>query len=168
MDGDIRIRPLGRPQRDLLVEMYDRFEPLGEALGLPPRDEEARREWVDLALSHKMNLGALSPDGAAVGHCFLVADKTGSAELAIFVHQAFRMRGVATALVKAMLEWGYVWGLQRIWTLTDSEEVALRLQERMGFRITSAAFYGTELEIQLPVSCTPREIASECSSNARR
>ena len=151
MDGDIRIRAMGRPQRDLLIEMYDRFEPLGAALGLPPRVEEARREWVDVALSHKMNLGALSPGGAAVGHCFLVAGKTGSAELAIFVHQEFRRRGIATALVKAVLEWGCVWGLRRIWTLTSSEKVALRLQERFGFRLTNSAFYGPELEIQLPV-----------------
>jgi hypothetical protein len=31
--GDIRIGAVGRPQRDLLIEMYDRFEPLGRRLG---------------------------------------------------------------------------------------------------------------------------------------
>jgi GNAT superfamily N-acetyltransferase len=160
MLGDIRIRALGRPQRDLLIEMYDRFEPLGAALGLPPHVEEARREWVDVALSHNMNLAALSPGGSAVGHCFLAADKTGSAELAVFVHQEFRRRGVATALVKAMLEWGRVLGLRRIWTLTGSEKLARRLQKRFGFHLTNSAFHGTELEIQLPVARTPRELTS--------
>ena len=79
MHCDIRIHAIGRPQLDLLIEMYDRFEPLGEALGLPPRGDEARREWLDVALSHKMNLAAISQVGAAVGHCFLVGDKAGSA-----------------------------------------------------------------------------------------
>src|SRR5215471_14190394 len=113
MDRDIRIRVVGRQQQDLLIEMYERFEPLGAALGLPPRGNEARREWIEVALSQKMNLGALSPAGA-VGHCFLVADKRASAELTIFVRQEFRGRGVASALVKAMLEWGCTLGLRRI------------------------------------------------------
>jgi RimJ/RimL family protein N-acetyltransferase len=154
MGGDIRILAVGRPQRDLLIEMYDWFEPLGAALGLPPSGEEQRCEWIDVALSHKMNLAAFSPAGAAVGHCFLVADEAGSAELAIFVHQEFRRRGVATALVKAVLEWGGVEGLRRVWTLTGSENTAaLRLQERFGFRVTNSAFYGVELELHLPVAC---------------
>jgi RimJ/RimL family protein N-acetyltransferase len=154
MDGDIRIRAAGRQERDLLIEMYDRFEPLGGALGLPPRGEDVRREWIEVALSHKMNLGAFSPAGAAVGHCFLVGDEAGSAELAIFVHQEFRRRGIGTALVKAVLAWGCLWGLGRIWSLTGSENrAALRLQERLGFRVTNAAFYGVELEIHLPVAC---------------
>jgi GNAT superfamily N-acetyltransferase len=159
MDGDIRIRAVGQPQRDLLIEMYDRFEPLGAALGLPPRGEEARREWIEGALSHKVNLAAFSPAGAAIGHCFLVADKASSAELAIFVDHEFRRRGVGTALVKAVSEWGGVWGLRRIWTLTGSENrAALRLQQRLGFHLTKTAFYGAELEIHLPIACASHEV----------
>jgi hypothetical protein len=70
MDGNIRIRAVGLPLRDLLIEMYDRFDPLGVALGLPPHRGEARREWIGAALGHKMNLAAFSPSGAIVGHCF--------------------------------------------------------------------------------------------------
>jgi len=152
--GDIRIGAVARPQRDLLIAMYDRFEPLGAALGLPPREEETRREWIEGALMHRMNLAAFSPAGAAAGHCFLVSDKPGSAEMAIFVHQEFRRRGVATALVKAVLEWGGVEGLRRVWTLTGSDNTpALRLQEKFGFRLTNAEFYGIEMEIRLPLAC---------------
>jgi len=133
--------------------MYDGFEPLGTAFGLPPRDEESRRTWIEAALSHKINLAAFSPGGTAVGHCFLVADQARSAELAIFVHQAFRERGVATALIRTVLEWGAGEGLRRIWSLTGSESrAAIRLQEKFGFRLTNSAFYGSELEIHLPVT----------------
>jgi RimJ/RimL family protein N-acetyltransferase len=140
--------------------MYGRFEPLGAALGLPPRGEESRREWIEAALSHKMNLAAFSSAGAATGHCFLAADGPGSAEMAIFVHQEFRRRGVATSLVRALLEWGVREGLRRVWTLTGSENTAaLRLQEKIGFRLTNSAFYGIELEIHLPVAAGAREMA---------
>jgi GNAT superfamily N-acetyltransferase len=154
MDGDIRIRAVGQWQRELLVEMYDGFEPLGAALGLPPFGEERRRDWVDAALSHKMNLAAFSPDWVAVGHCFLVADNAGSAELAVFVHQEFRRRGIATALVQAVLEWAVTEGLLRVWSLTGSENTAaLRMQEKVGFRLRSSDFCSTEMELHLPVTC---------------
>jgi GNAT superfamily N-acetyltransferase len=152
MDADIQIRAVGLPQRDLLIEMYDRFEPLGVALGLPPWRADARRDWIGFALGHKLNLAALSPAGAVVGHCFLVADQAGSAELAMFVHQKFRRRGVGTALVMAALEWGGVAGLRRVWTLTSCDnEAALRLQEKCGFCLTNSGCPETELEINLPV-----------------
>jgi hypothetical protein len=45
-------------------------------------------------------------------------------------------------------------GLRRVWTLTGSENTAaLRLQEKFGFRLTNAAFYGIEMEIRLPLAC---------------
>jgi RimJ/RimL family protein N-acetyltransferase len=151
MDTDIRIRAVGPAQRDLLIGMYDRFEPLGVALGLPPCGEDARRDWVGSALRQRLNLAAFSPAGEVMGHCFLAAGKAGSAELAIFVHQKFRGRGAGTALVKAALEWGGVAGLRRVWTLTAGDnQAALRLQEKCGFRVTNAAFPETELEIVYP------------------
>jgi acetyltransferase len=156
MDGDIRIRAIGPQQRDLLVEMYDRFETLGAALGIPPVEEEQRREWIQSALSHEMNLAAFLHTGAVIGHCFLVADKTGSAELAVFVRQEYRRRGVAAALVKTVLEWGNEAGLRRVWTLTGSENTAaLRLQAKFGFRPTHYAPSGIELEIHLPAAQLP-------------
>jgi GNAT superfamily N-acetyltransferase len=152
MDADIRIQSVGLPQRDLLIEMYDRFDPLGAAFGLPPRRAEARSEWVGVALCHKVNLAAFSPAGAVVGHCFLAADKAGSAELAIFVHQEFRRRGVGTALVKAALESEGVAGLRRVWTLTPSDNrAALRMQMKSGFRPANSACPETEMEIDLPI-----------------
>ncbi len=156
-DRSIRIRAVGPLQRDLLIGMYSCFEPLGAALGLPPSTKEMLRQWIEIALSHEMNVAAFDRTGAAVGHSFLVADKEGSAELAVFVHQEFRMRSVATTLVKAILEWGGLAGLQRVWTLTGSENTAaLRLQRRLGFCVTNSDLYETQLEIHLPVASVRR------------
>jgi RimJ/RimL family protein N-acetyltransferase len=152
MNADIRVRPIGPLQRELLIAMYDQFDPLGAALGLPPHRAEARRGWIGSALGHPMNVAAFSPAGEAVGHCFLVGDKPGSAEMAVFVHQESRRRGVGAALVKAALRWGGAAGLRRVWAVTSSDnEPALRLQISCGFRLTQSDFSVTEMEIDLPV-----------------
>jgi hypothetical protein len=93
-----------------------------------------------------------------VGHCFLAADKAGSAELAIFVHQEFRRRGVGTALVKAALESEGVAGLRHVWTLTPFDNrAALRVQMKCGFRLANAACPETEMEIPFPLGGSRRD-----------
>jgi GNAT superfamily N-acetyltransferase len=153
MDADIRIQTVGLPQRDLVTEMYDQFEPLGGALGLPPLRAEARREWIALALRQDLNVAAFSPAGEMVGHCFLVPDGSGSAELALFVHQQLRRRGIGTALLKAALSWAAAAGVRRVWSLTSSDNrPALRLQLKCGFRRRAFGFGESELEIDLSLS----------------
>ena len=61
MNADIQIQAIGPPQRDLLITMYDRFDPLGAALGLPPGTAEARQMWIGSALGQIVNVGAFSP-----------------------------------------------------------------------------------------------------------
>jgi len=163
---DVGIRAIGLPQQNLLIGMYDQFDPLGLALGLPPWRVEARHQWIEVSLSHKVNVAAFSPSGEVVGHCFLASGDADSAELAVFVLQGYRERGVGTALVKAVLEWGIMTGLHRVWTLTASDnEAALRLQRKCGFRLRNSSFLETEMEIDLSrVSVTPHRCASSDSS----
>jgi GNAT superfamily N-acetyltransferase len=114
---------------------------------------EARRAWIAAALNYHVNVAAFSPDGEVVGHCFLAADKPGSAEVAIFVHQESRRRGVGTALMKAALEWGAASGLRHVWSLTSADNrAALRLQLSCGFRLANSASHDAEMEIDLPLS----------------
>jgi len=87
-----------------------------------------------------------------VGHCFLVADKPGTAVMAVFVHQESRRRGIGATLVKAALKRGGAAGLRRVWAVTSSDnEPALRLQMTCGFRLTQSDCFVTEMEIDLPV-----------------
>jgi len=148
--ADIQIQMVGQSQRALLVEMYDGFEPLAASFGLPPPNPSRRQEWIGVALGHKLNFAAFSPDGKVVGHCFLVPDTPTSAELGVFVLQSFRCRGVGTSLVNAALMWGGIAGLRRVWSLTSPDNlVALRLQLKCGFRITNPAASEIALEIDL-------------------
>jgi RimJ/RimL family protein N-acetyltransferase len=140
--------------------MYDRFEPLGGAFGLPPYRAGVRREWIVAALANGLNVAAFSSAGELVGHCFLVAGNRDVAELAVFVHQGRRLRGIGTALVKAALELGGTAGLQRVEAVTDRDNrAALHLLERCGFRVTDSTSPEIELEIDLAAACAIREEA---------
>jgi GNAT superfamily N-acetyltransferase len=153
---DFQIGPVGPAQRDLVSGMYDRFDPLGESLGLPPPGDEARRRWIEFALGHPMNLAAFSSSGKIVGHCFLVADRSKSAEMAIFVHQHFRRIRIGTALVRSALACACGAGIRRVWGIAASDNrAALRLQLKCGFRLTENVFPEAELEIYLPGGLEP-------------
>ena len=159
MDTYIRIKAVKPPQQDLLIGMYDQFEPLGAAQGLPPLLSETRREWIGRALQQSMNLAAFSPTGEAIGHCFLVADKPGSAELAVFVRQEWRGRGIGRALVTAALDYGSAACLQRVWGMTSSENKAvLCLVTSCGFRQKRSVCFEVELELDL----SDRRVADGC------
>lgn len=130
--------------------MYDKFEPLGAAQGLPPLLSETRHEWMGRVLDNSLNLAAFSPAGKAIGHCFLVIDKPGSAELAVFVHQEWRRRGIGRALVMAALGDGSAACLRRVSSLTSSENgAALCLLMSCGFHLKKSVCFETELELDL-------------------
>lgn len=169
MNTQIRIQAIGLPQRDLLIAMYDRFDPLGAALGLPPRAAETRHEWIVSALGQIVNVAALSRDGEVVGHCFLAGDKPSSAELAVFVHQEFRRRGIGAALLKKALEWGWSAGLERAWAITASDNrAALRLLMSCGFRLMRPDVDVAELDIDLRVPPDTHELGRDLSSACNR
>jgi ribosomal protein S18 acetylase RimI-like enzyme len=134
--SDIQLQTIGPGNLDLLAAMYDRFDPLGVALGLPPRTLEARQRWIRSALRQIVNVAAFSPAGEVVGHSFLAVDNPGSAEVAVFVHQGFRRRGIGAALLREALRLGRAAQLQRVWAVTASENgAALRLLMSRNFRL---------------------------------
>jgi GNAT superfamily N-acetyltransferase len=158
VNADIQIQEIGPPQRDLLITMYDRFDPLGAALGLPPPTAEARHEWIGSALGQIVNVAAFSPAGEIVGHCFLAADKPGSAEIAVFVRQESRRKGIGAALLKKALELGWAAELGGVWAVTAGDNrAALSLLMSCGFRLTQSASAVAELDIDLPAPWATRE-----------
>jgi GNAT superfamily N-acetyltransferase len=157
--SDIQLRVIGPPERDLLIAMYDRFDPLGAALGLPPHTSEARQRWVGSALRQIVNVAAFSPAECAVGHSFLAADYPESAEVAVFVHQEFRRRGIGAALLRKALKLGRATGVQRVWAITSHESrAALQLLKSCNFREIRSDFDVAELEIDFGVPSESRDL----------
>lgn len=120
----IAVRRLEPQDQPLLAEMYETFEPLGGALGLPSADPVKRNEWLH-GLTDSLNLVAFV-DGKLAGHLALLAIDDDSAELMCFVHQNFRRRRVATALVRKALEHAKEAGFQRISVFINTHNFGAR------------------------------------------
>ncbi len=130
----VGVRSLRRQDLPQLEEMYRTFVPQEAAMGLPPSDAARRQAWLD-RLQAGTNLVGLVGNRLA-GHLALMPDG-GSGEIAVFVHQDFRRRGVATELVRAALEEGRAGGLRSLWALLSSDNFAARrLLRNLGFRET--------------------------------
>ena len=113
-----------------LEQMYLEFDPKGASLGLPPRGDPA--PWVH-SLSDSPNF-ILEVDGRIVGHSVLCPEGT-SGEVAVFVHQDFRGRGMGKMLLTEVIAEARRLGLKRIWGITEPDNLPmLRLAHSVGFR----------------------------------
>ena len=120
----IAVRPMERTDEPLLAAMYDTFEPLSEALGLPPGEASRREAWLR-TLRGADNLVAFV-DGALAGHAALLAVDDDSAEFLCFVHQDFRRRGVATSLARAAMRHAREAGYQRVSVFINTHNLSAR------------------------------------------
>lgn len=127
--ADATLRPASPADREMLRAMYKQFEPRPASLGLPPR---ARiDEWLD-QLEAGVNFLAFL-DGRLVGHGVLCPGD-GTGEVAIFVHQDYRGRGVGRRLLTTLVEEGKRMGLRRLWGMTELGNVPmLALARKVGF-----------------------------------
>ncbi len=115
--------------RESLLAMYEEFDPKGAYLGLPPRLNPGR--WLD-TLSKYPNF-IVRAEGRVVGHGVLAP--CGSAgEVAVFVHQDYRRRGLGKLLLGEIVREAVRLGLEHVWGTTEPDNVAmLRLAYALGF-----------------------------------
>jgi len=112
-----------------LAAMYESFEPKGAAMGLPPRANPER--WLaDVSIFPNF---VISTEGRIVGHGLVCPDGD-TAEVAVFVHQSQRSRGLGKWLLSTLVDEARRLGLRRVWGTTDLENVPmLRLAHSLGF-----------------------------------
>lgn len=116
--------------REALVAMYLVFEPKGASLGLPPRNDPGR--WLDKLAKFPNFL--IRGEGRIAGHAVLCPCGA-SGEVAIFIHQDYRGRGLGRRLLTALIEEARRIGLRHVWGTTELDNLPmLRLALRLGFR----------------------------------
>ncbi len=123
------LRRATRADRATLAAMYRSFEPKAAAFILPPRDIPQR--WLD-SLRGYPNFIAVA-QGRVVAHAVLCPEGS-SAEVAIFVHQDFRGRGLGRRLLGELINDALRLGLRRLWAVIEPANVPMaRLARSLGF-----------------------------------
>jgi RimJ/RimL family protein N-acetyltransferase len=143
------VRDMVPSDRVALEAMYAGFEPKRGAQGLPPAHAEGIRRWLDRVLAGGTHLLAVCA-GRICGHVMLVPTNGDAVELANFVHQAWRNRGIGTALNRVAVDRARAAGVRRVWLCVEpSNRAALKSYERAGFRILPGGEWAPELEMAL-------------------
>src|SRR2546430_16649655 len=109
------VKPYDAALRGELEAMYEGFQPKRAAQSLPPSQESRLRAWLDrtLAVGHHL---VVFVQNQLVGHIMLIPMKqSGSVELANFLHQSVRNRGIGTALNRVAVDLASELGYTRVW-----------------------------------------------------
>lgn len=143
------LRPYRETDRPCLEAMYDAFEPKRVAQGLPPSDRHQRTRWLASVLSGGHHLIATIED-RIVGHGMLLPFGEGEAELANFLHQSARDRGIGTIMNGALLDLGRGLGMHRVWLSVEPfNRRAIRSYEKAGFRRRALSPWMPEIEMEV-------------------
>jgi ribosomal protein S18 acetylase RimI-like enzyme len=131
-------QPEGDDYRSLTV-MYQGFEPKERSQGLPARLEQQREGWLRYMMEEGINLLAVIEE-KVVGHAALFKmEHDTRCEFLIFVHQDYQDRGIGSALTEMIKELAQELGFEQIWlTVQTSNVKAIRMYEKVGFRITES------------------------------
>lgn len=141
------VRRYAPNDRDALARMYRAFEPQRCAQGLPPLEPGIDR-WLARVLAHGEHLVILVDD-AIVGHVMLIPIDDTKAELANFLHQSIRNRGIGTALNRIAIEVARDVGWKQVWlTVEPSNRAAVRSYEKAGFRRLPGSLWAPEIDMQ--------------------
>jgi len=136
---------------EMLVEMYDAFDPADRAQGIPPTGESAIRDWIERVLTEDCrNVVAVTRESdAAVGHVTLVPDGE-EHELAIFVLQSHQGAGIGTELVRTALGHGAVHEVDRVWLTVERWNArAVALYQKTGFETNDGGSFELEMCLRL-------------------
>lgn len=147
--GTFHIRPYAPADREALEGMFEGFQPKRSAQGLPPTNADLRARWLDRVLAQGHHL-LVEVDGEVVGHGMLIPFGEGRAELANFLHQDLRNRGIGTALNRALLDVGRAHGLRNVWlSVGPWNRAAIRSYEKAGFKRRAVTAWSPEQEMEI-------------------
>lgn len=144
------IREMEPADRRPLHEMYLDFLPKRAAQGLPPESEYAQKRWLDHVLKGGIHL-LVEVSDVVKGHLMLIPMENGDAvELAIYLHQSIRGRGIGTAMNKLAVNLARLTGYQKIWLSVEVTNVpAIKSYQKAGFKRTAATLWAHEIEMEV-------------------
>ncbi len=162
---EIFIKEYQRKDRSGLLSMYDKFEPKGIAMGLPPYDKDVRIKWIDKLLKTFFNIMAVCGE-KIIGHAAIsLFPPMTCPEYLIFLHQDFRCRGIGTRLTSTAQKICRELGCERLWvTVSTHNSRAINLFKKLGFRFSGIV----DSEHEMVFYLRPRSAASRIASKIKR
>lgn len=131
-----------------LEAMYLDFQPKRAAQGLPPSDCDGIRRWLDRVLADGTHL-VVEVEAVVRGHAMLLPMSAERAELANFLHQSVRFRGIGTQLNRIILSLAQDQHFHRVWLCVEpGNRPAVRSYERAGFRRRAGELWSPEVEME--------------------
>ena len=154
--------------RPALEAMYADFEPKRAAQGLPPESPERVRRWLDRVLGVGIHL-IVEVGGRVLGHVMLIPMDERTAELANFLHQSIRNRGIGTAMNRVAAEIARQAGYRRLWlSVEPSNRPAIRSYQNAGFRQLPGSLWAPEITMALDLDAPPAGEAAAAAESHRR
>lgn len=131
-----------------LIEMYEAFDPIHRAQGLPPVGEPNIRDWLDGVLRGVSILAWHEND--PIGHAMFIPDGNGGHELAVFVRGAYHDAGIGSTLLRTGLEYLRSTGGQRVWlAVSRGNDPARHLYQKLGFTVDDSCHLELEMSRDL-------------------
>jgi RimJ/RimL family protein N-acetyltransferase len=142
------VRRLLPEDRLALEAMYRAFEPKRGAQGLPPQESGIER-WLNHVLAGGRHM-VVDVDGELLGHVMILPIDDERGELANFLHQTIRSRGIGTVLNGIALQVAREMGLKRVWLCVEPfNRAAVRSYEKAGFRRLPGTLWSPEIEMEV-------------------
>ncbi|CAN5629371.1 hypothetical protein BH23GEM9_BH23GEM9_05350 [soil metagenome] len=148
------VRRLRPDDRLALDAMYRSFEPKRGAQGLPPHEAGIGR-WLDHVLAAGDHMGVIV-EGELLGHVMILPIGGDRGELANFLHQSIRNRGIGTFINRIALDVARAAGLKRVWLCVEPfNRAAVRSYEKAGFRRLPGSLWAPEIEMEAELEPAP-------------
>ena len=161
------VREMVAADRAAVQAMYEAFQPKRLAQGLPPADPEGIARWLERVLAEGTHL-VIEVDGVVRGHAMLLRIDPDRGELANFLHQDVRNRGIGTHVNRLILEVAREQGFGKVWLCVEpGNRPAVRSYERAGFRIRPGEIWAPEIEMEAILAPQPAADGSPASSAAQ-
>ena len=137
--------------RAQLLAMYGDFEPKRGAQGLPPNSELKIAAWLDRVLARGRHL-VVEVKEQILGHVMLMPMEDQSVELANFLHQSIRGRGIGTSMNALAVRLAQELGYQRVWlSVEPGNRAAVRSYEKVGFQRLPGSYWAPEARPPSPL-----------------
>jgi len=148
--GAFTVREYTLSDRTALEQMYRAFMPKRAAQGLPPDGDYALKRWLEHIMKGGRHL-LVEVNGRVSGHLMLIPMDDGtSTELAVFLHQSIRHRGIGTAMNRLAVQLSREGGFTRVWLSVELGNIpAIRSYQKAGFQTLKETVWAAEVEMEV-------------------